>query len=136
MKQIKTKTVDASIFSWDYLNEISLGRLFVNYFGVLFSSRVINGLLVNPEIFIQSIKDARFNLETLGDYKVFATDDDGKEKNEYEYILLIDQNIILGLRELSLRLSYDNKKTPEDKIEKLMNIYKQLKLDKKSVGPS
>jgi len=128
------KRVDTSIFSSEYDNEMSLGRLYVSFKNRLFSSFVVDGLSsVDPEKFIVVLKNNGFKITILGTYRTIRypkKENDNTEQIlttdelfvEWEYITMLDGKILMGLRESSFRIVYSHD-IPETTIQKITDLY-------------
>lgn len=117
------KPIDTSVFSPDYLYDISLGRLYISYFKRIFSSEVINNLKVDPDSYIQSLKNEGYLVETLGIFKRTNFEEESDKKTVvWEYIILVNENILMGIMDGSYRICY-NQDNPADIIKRMTDLY-------------
>ena len=128
------KKLDLSIFS-DTYSEISIGRLYIHMFHDLFSSTVINNLVVDSDQFIQKLRDDGFLVEILASYHIqnFPTSEGSLThdlnpvfyyEKENEYFINVEPKILLSIRTESFRVCYGN--GTGEFVERIIEIYTNL----------
>jgi len=123
MRNLKLEPIDSNVFSQEYLNEITIGRLYVNYFKRIFSSEVIINYSVDPDEFINNLKCENFSVEIIGSYKALSYESEGEEKvTEREYFVAVDEKILIHVIYMNFKMVFDPE-TPTEKIKKITDLY-------------
>jgi len=123
MSNLKLESVDANVFCKEYLSEISISRIYIQYFKRIYLSEVIFSYSVDPDEFINNLKCENFSVEIIGANKTlsFASEGDGKV-TERKYFVAIDEKILISVMYMDLRILFDPE-TPTEKIKKITDIY-------------